>query len=73
MVQPAQKSRAKAVAANFETIVDNAIHTAVGNSLLTCNVSIVGRSNADVQLMIRDLRINGYTATATTSTLTISW
>jgi hypothetical protein len=50
---------------------DIAVATSAGN--FSCTVSVSGQASNDVQYVIELLRNEGYTATLSGTTLTISW
>ena len=50
-----------------------AIQTAVTSNTYTCTVSVSGWKSDDLQWVLEQLQIKGYTRSVTTTTLTITW
>jgi hypothetical protein len=50
-----------------------AILTAVTSGLFTCTYNASGKASQDVQWVLEQLRLDGYTVTVSGSTWTISW
>lgn len=50
-----------------------AIATAVTSNLFTCTVSVSGWRSDDLQYVLEQLQINGFTRSVSSTTLTISW
>ncbi len=50
-----------------------AIATAVTSNLFTCTVSVSGWTSGDLQFVLEQLQIEGYTTSISTTTLTINW
>ncbi len=57
----------------FFCVVSRAIVAACDSSAYTCTASISGITSTDLQALLEQLHLAGYTTSIATTTLTVSW